>query len=288
MQLPTRDRPGWVLPIILIPALALASCTTMKPTEPVVDTSFRSRSQESRVRYLVIHFTQLNFQRSLQVLTEGNVSSHYLVDVDPPVIYRLVDEDRRAWHAGRSFWQGDTNLNSSSIGIEIVNLGDDSQPGVSYAEYPTAQIDAVIGLVRDVARRHDIAPHRILGHSDIAPQRKTDPGPRFPWQRLAAEGLIPWPRESIVREALGRYLAALPNVSWFQEKLAAHGFEVARHGELDEATRRVIAAFQMKYRPGRHDGEPDAETAALLEAVTQPQGLEIRLADGSLTDYPPR
>lgn len=288
MQLPTRDRPGWVLPIILIPALALASCTTMKPTEPVVDTSFRSRSQESRVRYLVIHFTQLNFQRSLQVLTEGNVSSHYLVDVDPPVIYRLVDEDRRAWHAGRSFWQGDTNLNSSSIGIEIVNLGDDSQPGVSYAEYPTAQIDAVIGLVRDIARRHDIAPHRILGHSDIAPQRKTDPGPRFPWPRLAAEGLIPWPRESVVREALGRHLATLPNVSWFQEKLAAHGFEVARHGELDEATRRVIAAFQMKYRPGRHDGEPDAETAALLEAVTQPQGLEIRLADGSLTDYPPR
>jgi len=260
----------------------------MKPTAPVIDTSHRSRSHESRVRYLVIHFTQLNFDRSLQVLTEGNVSSHYLVDVDPPVIYRLVDEERRAWHAGRSFWQGDTNLNSRSIGIEIVNLGDDTQPGVSYAEYPQAQVDAVVALVRDIAQRHEIAPHRILGHSDIAPQRKSDPGPRFPWSRLAGEGLIPWPREAVVREALSRHIAGLPAIGWFQEKLAEHGFEVARHGELDEATRRVIAAFQMKYRPAKHDGEPDAETAALLDAVTQSQGLEIRLPDGSVSAYPRR
>lgn len=288
MPLPIHDRPGWVLPIILIPALVLASCTTMKPTAPVIDTSHRSRNHESRVRYLVIHFTQLSFPRSLQVLTEGNVSSHYLVDVEPPVIYRLVDEDRRAWHAGRSFWQGDTNLNSSSIGIEIVNLGDDASPGVAYQEYPAAQIDAVVALVRDIAQRHEIAPHRILGHSDIAPQRKTDPGPHFPWARLAAEGLIPWPRESVVREAMTRYMTALPTVAWFQEKLAQHGFEVARHGELDEATRRVIAAFQMKYRPEKYDGAPDAETAALLEAVTQPEGLEIRLPDGGRTRYPRR
>lgn len=260
----------------------------MKPTAPVIDTSHRSQNHESRVRYLVIHFTQLNFERSLRTLTEGNVSSHYLVDVDPPVIYRLVDEDRRAWHAGRSFWQGDTNLNSSSIGIEIVNLGDDAAPGLSYADYPQAQIDAVVGLVRDIAQRHEIAPHRILGHSDIAPQRKTDPGPKFPWLRLATEGLIPWPREGVVREALSRHIAALPATGWFQEKLAEHGFEVARHGELDEATRRVIAAFQMKYRPAKHDGEPDAETAALLDAVTQPQGLEIRLPDGSVIPYPRR
>ena len=259
----------------------------MKPIAPVIDTSHRSRNHESRVRYLVIHFTQLSFPRSLKVLTEGSVSSHYLVDVDPPVIYRLVDEDRRAWHAGRSYWQGDTNLNSSSIGIEIVNLGDDASPGVSYDDYPAAQIDAVIGLVRDIAQRHEIAPHRILGHSDIAPQRKTDPGPRFPWSRLAAEGLVPWPNEAVVREAMTRHVAALPAVGWFQEKLAQHGFEVARHGELDEATRRVIAAFQMKYRPAKYDGEPDAETAALLEAVTRPDGLELRVVDGGARPYRP-
>ena len=92
----------------------------------------------------------------------------------------------------------------------------------------------------------------------------------------------------MVREALSRHIAGLPAIGWFQEKLAEHGFEVARHGELDEATRRVIAAFQMKYRPAKHDGEPDAETAALLDAVTQSQGLEIRLPDGSVSAYPRR
>ena len=153
--------------------------------------------------------------------------------------------------------------------------------------FEAAQIDAVIGLVRDIAQRHEIAPHRILGHSDIAPQRKTDPGPRFPWSRLAAEGLVPWPNEAVVREAMTRHVAALPAVGWFQEKLAQHGFEVARHGELDEATRRVIAAFQMKYRPAKYDGEPDAETAALLEAVTRPDGLELRVVDGGARPYRP-
>jgi N-acetylmuramoyl-L-alanine amidase len=97
--------------------------------------------------------------------------------------------------------------------------------------------------------------------------------------------LIPWPSELVVREAMARHMAALPEVAWFQEKLAQHGFEVARHGELDEATRRVIAAFQMKYRPAKYDGEPDVETAALLEAVTRPDGLELRLATGGAQPY---
>ena len=256
-----------------------------------IDTRYHSANHDSRVRYLILHFTQLDFDRSVTELTraEGRrrVSSHYLVGLEPPTIYRLVDEDRRAWHAGQSFWRGDTQLNASSIGIEIVNLGDDAAPGLNFADYPTPQIDAVIALVRDIAARHEIAPHRILGHSDIAPQRKTDPGPKFPWRRLAEEGLVPWPNPAAVAAALPAHEASLPTIGWFQQGLDAIGFEVPRHGEFDEATRRVIANFQMKYRPARFDGTPDAETAALIEVMTRADGWQIRGPDGLWRVYKP-
>jgi N-acetylmuramoyl-L-alanine amidase len=273
--------------------LALAACTTF-PQDPSrgpprIDTRHSSLNHESRVRYLILHYTQLDLQSSLDALTRGPVSSHYLVtDGNPPVSYRLVAEDRRAWHAGQSHWRGDTALNSSSIGIEIVNLGPGTDAASGFQPYPEAQIDEVIRLVRDVVRRHGIAAHRILGHSDVAPQRKVDPGPRFPWRRLFEAGLIPWPDEALVDTLLPSFRAALPDVAWFQARLAEHGFEVPRHGTLDADTRRVIVNFQMKYRPGNHDGAPDAETAALLEALTRPGGRVIRQSDGTLARYEPR
>jgi N-acetylmuramoyl-L-alanine amidase len=261
----------------------------MTPDGRPIDTRYRSPNHDSRVRYLIIHFTQLDFARSVTALTRGEgprrVSSHYLVGVEPPTIYRRVDEDRRAWHAGQSFWRGDTQLNSSSIGIEIVNMGDDAAAGANFADYPPAQIDAVVSLVRDIAARHAIAPQRILGHSDIAPQRKTDPGPKFPWRRLADEGLVPWPDTAAVAAARPAHESALPPVAWFQQGLDAIGYEVPRHGEFDDATRRVIANFQMKYRPERFDGTPDAETAALLEVMNRPNGWLIRGSDGRWQPY---
>jgi N-acetylmuramoyl-L-alanine amidase len=268
-------------------AVLLAGCATAPRIDGryAVDTRHRAVSQESRVRYLILHFTWEGFEDSLKVLTQGKVSSHYLVDDDPPRIYRLVEEDRRAWHAGVSHWAGETMLNSASVGIEIVNLGEREDP--AYAPYPAAQIDAVVALVRDIQRRHGIKPHRILGHNDIAPQRKTDPGPRFPWRRLADEGLIPWPDEAAVAAARPAYDAALPPVAWFQEQLAKTGFEVPRSGELDAATRRVLMAFQMKYRQADWAGTPDAETAALLEVVNRPGGMWLRGADGVRRAYIP-
>ena len=212
--------------------------------------------------------------RSVQILTQEEVSAHYLVsDEAPPRIYRLVDESQRAWHAGLSSWRGNTALNASSIGIEIVNAGpSDNAQGRVYAPYPPEQIDLVISLVKDIVARHQIKPERVVGHSDIAPQRKVDPGPRFPWFRLGELGLIPWPNQGRVRaqQALFAEPGALPDVAWFQRQLAAHGFEVPRHGELDEPTRKVVAAFQMRYRPQRYDGAPDAETAALLRVLNTP------------------
>lgn len=252
--------------LTLLAAISLlAGCAAV----PRIDTTYTSVSQDSRAQYLVLHYTQGNFLRSLNTLTVGSVSSHYLVDADPPTIYRLVDENRRAYHAGVSSWQGQTQLNAASIGIEIVNEGySDTPTGRVWFDYPKPQIDAVIALVKDIVRRHEIRPDRIVGHSDIAPQRKVDPGPRFPWKQLADAGIIPWPDAAMVAQRLPEYEKTLPDVEWFQRRLARHGYAVPFSAALDEATVRVLAAFQMKYRPARFDGVPDAETAAILVVLT--------------------
>ena len=255
----------------------IAALTAGCAAGPRIDTSYTAVNQDSRVQYLVIHFTNETWDSSLSTLTAGKapVSSHYLVRDDPPVAYRLVDEGRRAWHAGVSSWQGQTQLNAASIGIEIVNLGETGSPpgtargNLAFVEYPAAQVDAVVALVKDIVKRHDIRPDRIVGHSDIAPQRKVDPGPKFPWKRLADEGLIPWPDAAAVAQRRPSFEQSLPNVEWFQEKLARVGYAVPRNGELDEATTNVISVFQMKYRPARYDGLPDAETAAILDVLAK-------------------
>jgi N-acetylmuramoyl-L-alanine amidase len=239
------------------------------------------------VQFIVLHFTAEELEDSLRTLTRGNVSSHYLVGRNPPTIYRLVAEDRRAWHAGHSYWQGQTALNASSVGIEIVNPGDSGVPGGVFQPYAPAQIDQVVRLVRDIERRHGVRPHRVLGHSDVQPQTKQDPGPAFPWHRLAEEGLIPWPDPAQVSARLLEFQKTLPDIAWFQQRLAQHGFEVPTSGSLDLATRNVIGAFQMKYRPACHDGQPDAETAALLAVVSTPGGLRLRAPGGEWQTYQP-
>lgn len=253
--------------------------------QPKIDTRYHASSQDSRVQFIVLHYTEIDFARSLHRLTKEEVSSHYLVNDQPPTVYRLVEEGRRAWHAGPSFWQGYTHLNSNSIGIEIVNLGNGGDPKASYAEYPEPQIEQVIDLVRDIERRHGVRPDRVLGHSDIQPLTKQDPGPRFPWYQLALAGLIVWPDPEAVAGARALFAQQLPAVPWFQQHLAAHGFNVPQNGQLDEATRASLSAFQMKYRPARYDGVPDAETAALLEVCTRPGGWILMGADGHRHPY---
>lgn len=266
------------LRLTALTALLLSACAS----GPRIDTSYRSENQDSRVLFLVLHYTVGDFESALKTLTTGGkVSSHYLVRDDPVISYRLVEESQRAWHAGPSYWHGHANLNPSSIGIEIVNPGRQvaADGTVSYAPFPQKQIDAVLALSKDIVRRHQIRPERILGHSDIQPQTKQDPGPLFPWKQFADAGLIAWPDAALVAAKLPGYQAALPEVAWFQDRLARHGFGVPRHGELDALTRNVIAAFQMKYRPAKYDGEPDAETAALLEVVNLPEGMTMASPD---------
>ena len=252
--------------------LAAAAATLAGCAGPRIVTRHTSVSQGPRVDLLVIHYTVLNFDDSLRVLTQQIVSSHYLVDVDPPTIYRLVPEDRRANHAGVSAWQGRRLLNTSSIGIEIVNPGRLRTPeGERYAPYPPRQIDAVVALVRSIVQRWGIPKERVVGHADIAPGRKQDPGPMFPWKRLADEGLAVWFDETRAAALRTGYEQALPPLDWFRQRLADFGYPVPEgDGDLlDTGTRDVLVSFQMRFRPARYDGEPDAETAAILAALTR-------------------
>ena len=246
----------------------LAGCAT----GPRIDDTFKSAGHDSRVRFIVLHFTTTPLEPAMKILLGDSVSCHYVVNDEPPTIYRIVEESRRAFHAGVSSWGRYTQLNESSIGIEIVNNGPyrDAAGREVWAEYPEPQIQAVMELVKDIAKRHRIRFDHVVGHSDIAPQRKVDPGPRFPWKRLADAGLVKWPDAAKVAERRAGHERALPEIEWFQLLLRRHGFEVPLHGDLDQATRNVLRAFQMKYRPARHDGMPDAETAAILDSLVNP------------------
>ena len=254
---------------VLALAAPLLGCA-VPSAAPAINTQHRAQGQDSRVLFLVLHFTTAPLAQSLQILTRQNVSAHYLLsDETPPVVYQLVSEQQRAWHAGDSAWGPHSQLNASSIGVEIVNPGEVllASGERAFAPYPPAQIDVLIPLLQGIVQRHQIRPDRLLGHSDIAPQRKLDPGPAFPWQRLAAAGLLQWPGPVQVAALLPGYVALLPSVAWLQQALARIGYTVPQHGLLDPPTRRVIAAFQMKYRPARFDGQPDAYTAALLHSL---------------------
>ena len=256
-------------PLLLALAVLLTGCATEYPR---IDHSLSAKSQSSRVKFVILHYTVSDRPQSIKILTEQIVSSHYLLtDEAVPTLYQLVDEARQANHAGVSNWKNYTLLNGNSIGIEIVNPGfTDTPNGRIWHPFPQAQIDQLIALLKQIVARHNIPPENILGHSDIAPQRKQDPGPMFPWQQLAAQGLILWPDAARVNAARPAYEAALPDVAWFQAKLALHGYLVPKTGVLDNETRTVLAAFQMKYRPMTIDGTPDAESAALLEVLTTP------------------
>ncbi|MDB5784919.1 N-acetylmuramoyl-L-alanine amidase [Caballeronia mineralivorans] len=264
-----------VLGGVLCSLLAACSTTEINRGAYIADTRYHAPSADSRVRFLVMHYTQGNEARSLAVLTGDDVSVHYVVPDNPriengePVVYQLVPETERAWHAGKSEWQGTTELNAASIGIENVNVGPiDTPQGRTWQPYPPAQVDALMKLAKDIVTRYQIPPTRVVGHSDIAPQRKTDPGPAFPWRTLYDNGIGAWPDAATVAQHLGgRDPKALVDVAALQQKLQRYGYDVATDGVLDDKTRKVIAAFQMHFRPTDYAGNPDAETDAIAAAL---------------------
>ncbi len=249
-------------------SLLVSACSTPQSVSSYsVNTDHEATSQSSRVRQLVIHYTSSPFEDALKTLTQGEVSSHYLItDASQPEIYRLVDDNRRAWHAGLSEWHGQPDINTSSIGIELVNAGRLSPN--EWASYTPAQIDALIALLQDLVLQHNISPENIVGHSDIAPQRKVDPGPLFPWEQLAQAGLGIW-FDPATAQHFGDYYAAegLPSALDTQVLLQNLGYSISTDGRWDQASRNVLIAFQMRYRPALYDGMLDPETAGILRAL---------------------
>lgn len=267
----------------LFAAAALSACTTPGLTDRgayYADTTHTAKSVDSRVRFLVMHYTQVDEAGALRVLTDDEVSAHYLVPAHPrvergmPVVYQLVPESQRAWHAGVSAWQGATELNAASIGIENVNLGPvDTPQGRNWQPYPPAQVDALIRLAKDIVARDGILPTRVVGHSDIAPQRKLDPGPLFPWRALAQAGVGAWPDDAtVVARLAGRDPHASTDVRALQQKLARYGYDVPTDCVPDARTRAVFAAFQMHFRPSDYSGNADAETEAIAQALLDKYG----------------
>jgi N-acetylmuramoyl-L-alanine amidase len=187
----------------------------------------------------------------------SRVSSHYVVD-EAGQVFRLVPEEHRAWHAGASSWEGEGDINARSIGVEIVNGGHD----FGLPDYPEAQIEGVIALLRDILDRWpELSARRVVGHSDVAPDRKQDPGEKFPWKRLAEAGVSIWPDHVAVQ------VGSSDPIAQIQQHLAAIGYSVAETGGMDAATKNALVAFQRRFRPSRVDGFADDETRYLLTAV---------------------
>ena len=242
---------------------------------------------------LVLHYTGMaSSEDALARLCDpaAQVSAHYLIDEDGQ-IYQLVVEEKRAWHAGVSCWAGEQDINSRSIGIELVNPGHD----LGYRNFPELQMRRLAELGHEILLRHPIPPHRVLGHSDVAPGRKRDPGELFDWEWLAGQGIGLWPdlnsycSSSLVSHAtptpphqrggaLPSHSDLLPpprgegrggglDILSLQKDLASFGYDIPQTGIYGTQTRAVVTAFQRHFRPSNVDGVADAHMVAILQQL---------------------
>ncbi|AMX01877.1 N-acetylmuramoyl-L-alanine amidase [Microbulbifer thermotolerans] len=301
--MPTASTPGkrWKTLLAALCPLALTACAgsgfqnTTQGDFPVE--TVRSQNASERVRFLVMHYTSSDFGRSLELLTEPSpypVSAHYLIPEhgDPSYansdlrVYQLVDESRRAWHAGAGTWEDRIQVNDQSIGIEIVNRAHCHPPVETvpqkageevcfFPEFDDEQIALVIALAKDILARYpEITPTRVIGHSDIRPYNKVDPGPRFPWAQLAAAGIGAWYDDDTVVRYLeklrGDSDASPENIRrHFAQGLADYGYGIDPETATDEDISIYTRAFQYHFRPWKVDGKIDDQTRAILLALLE-------------------
>lgn len=244
-----------------------------------VDTRRQAQAAYPRVKVLVIHYTADDFNGSLSTLTDQNVSSHYLIPDTPPVsggkpvIWQLVPESELAWHAGVSFWRGATRINDTSIGIELENKGYTRKGGVQqFYPFNAPQISVLEKLAKEIIIRYQIQPQNVVAHADIAPQRKVDPGPLFPWQQLAKQGIGAWPDAQRVAFYLnGRSPYEAVDTLNVLDLLSRYGYQVTPDMNVEQQ-QRVIRAFQMHFRPAQYSGVADAQTQAIAQALLEKYG----------------
>lgn len=269
--------------------ILLLSCSTSMNV-----THLPSKNFSERVKFLVMHYTAINYQDSVEALVnEGGLSAHYLIperyDSSYPnsklKVLQLVDETNRAWHAGSSYWQGREDINDQSIGIEIVNVPDcgfdiaspqvEQKKGVDsrdclFPDYDPQQIELLIELSKDILSRNpDIGPTQIVGHSDIAPQRKSDPGPRFPWYQLYKAGIGAWYENQTVKYFWRQFNQRLPSPKLVRQALHTYGYGIPINNLNDTTLQHTISAFQMHFLPWQVNGQADAYTTATLFALIE-------------------
>jgi N-acetylmuramoyl-L-alanine amidase len=229
--------------------------------------NFGSRDNHA-VSLLVLHYTGMKTgAAAISRLCEeaAKVSAHYVVEEDGNIT-QLVDEQYNAWHAGVSFWRGHQNVNNISVGVEIVNPGHEW----GYRPFPTIQMHAVAELCGGIVTRHRIAARNVVAHSDIAPERKEDPGELFDWPFLAQKGIGLWPADTGQGMQPGRTLQkgdCGEEIGLIQQQLAEYGYKIPQNQVFDEATQKVIIAFQRHFRPRNLDGAWDNECKARLAGL---------------------
>ena len=282
-------------------SLALSACSSL----PVVYS--QSDNFNSRVNHVVIHFTSEDFERSLAILTgqtDRSVSAHFLLPdpADKPYlssnlkVYALVNTSDRAWHAGQSYWAGKTGLNDQSIGIEIVNLsgcntdiaklGNSAQFGTAcqFVPFRDEQIVLLTRLLKELLKQYpDIKPESVVGHADIAPSRKVDPGPLFPWKTLHDAGIGAWFDESRASELVVLLDQHPLTIRQQQVLLAAYGYDLSITGLEDEPSQLALRAFQMHFRPANYSGFFDNESTARLISLLERYRPRVL---ASLDDFP--
>lgn len=234
------------------------------------------RNHEHNVDILVMHYTGMKSgKEALERMcdAQAEVSAHYMVEEDG-AIYQLVEEHKRAWHAGISCWKGRALLNHSSIGIEIVNPGHEW----GYRPFPKVQMESVIKLAKDILSRYDIPPENVVGHSDIAPTRKQDPGELFDWKWLAREGVGLWPEEELGWKKKDEVLVSPydegADVAFVQRRLAAYGYHIRVDGYYGPKMEAVVKAYKRHFVPEQlntqWDRLSDVRLDALLKLIEMP------------------
>jgi N-acetyl-anhydromuramyl-L-alanine amidase AmpD/CubicO group peptidase (beta-lactamase class C family) len=283
--------------MLLLACVFLASCTSNNlPLEKM-----HSKNYGQRIKFLIMHYTAEDYQGSLQELVHKNkVSSHYLVPEshdktyldDELKVLKLVNENERAWHAGSSYWQGRRAVNDQSIGIEIVNVPkcerlpkDQTELAQGqllsnntlaankmcfFPDYDPKQIELLIELSKEILKKNpDISPTNIIGHSDIAPQRKSDPGPRFPWYQLYQAGIGAWYEQETALKYWQLFNDQMPNIGLIQQAFHRYGYDIQETGEFDSQTQAVLHAFQTHFVPWKITDRADDKTVATLFALLE-------------------
>lgn len=268
--------------VFLFLTLVLSSCTSLKYS--VNSSKYKSKSYNERVRFVILHYTALNDERSITALTKNNVSSHYLVTQERyDSVYSLVPDTQRAWHAGTSSFDGYKNLNDNSIGIEISNLGYSSankqkttnlKDGIvditMFHPYNDAQVFKIGMLLKELTAKYKINPKYILGHSDIAPTRKFDPGPKFPWKHLYDHyGVGAWFEKKDFNAFYSQDLFNSYSAKDLKDELRKYGYDINSTDNWDLQSKKVVSAFQMHFRPRKVDGVFDLETFAIIKALNK-------------------